>query len=77
MTGLRNVGRFCIGRDRLQNSVGALDRAYARSFAFGCIDRDGEVGFVLRAVVPDHQWKLQLPCTFYRDWHADQAAGFT
>ena len=41
------------------------------------IDRYGEVGLVLRAVVTHHQWDAQLPCTICGNGHTNQTAGLT
>ena len=41
------------------------------------IDRYGEVGLVLRAVVTHHKRDAQLPCTICGDGHANQTAGLT
>ena len=53
----------------------ALGGTDARSDLLGCIDRYGEVGFVLRAIVAHHQGQIKLPCSLRSDGHANQAAG--
>ena len=55
----------------------SLTRANTGTHRVRCIDRYGEVGFVLRAVVTHHQWYAQLSRALCGDRHANQTASLT
>ena len=64
-----------VGRHGLQDGVRALCRADPRPDLLGGIDRYGEIGLMLRAVIPHHQRYIQLSRALRHDRHANQTAG--
>ena len=54
----------------------ALRSADTRADLLGGVNRHGEIGLMLGAVIAHHQGQIQLPCPLRCDRHADQATGF-
>ena len=76
MPGLTNVFGRSVVCHCLQDRMRALRGADAGADLLGGVDRHGEIGLMLGAVIANHQRQVQLPCPLWCNRHADQAAGF-
>ena len=75
MSRLFDVAGGGVGRDGLQDGVRTLRRTHSWPNLLGGIDRHGEIGLMLRAVIAHHQWYVQLARALRHDGHANQTAG--
>ena len=76
MPWLTNVFGCGVVCHRLKDRMRALRGTDTGADLLGGVDRHGEIGLMLGAVIAHHQRQVELPCALWSDRHADQAAGF-